>query len=93
MRYVIINILKLKIATGIHQTNNVYFGNYKKSTETATYVRQVHQAKMFDTEQEAWFYLYNIYGLDYSQRNFMVSCVRDKAIENSRKNSEEVNYG
>src|SRR5210317_1751370 len=86
--YVIININKLIIATNIHQTNHIYVSALLREhhahgvEEKFLYAGNIVDAKKFDTEQAAWFYIYDFYGMDYGKRTFIVASVKDDAIKN-----------
>lgn len=86
--YVIININKLIIATSIHQTNHIYVAGLhiqhhnNHTEEKFLYAGNIVDAKTFETEQEAWFYIYDFYGMDYGKRTFIVASIKDDAIKN-----------
>lgn len=98
MRYIITNINKLVVATAKLQNKSYIYvaGCVDKANDSHSdgflYTNNISEAKSFDNEQQAWFYIYDMYGMDYGRRTFAVLSVKQEALDNlSRINIGENN--
>lgn len=85
MYYVIINLNHLTTSMGVNQTGKPYFcggTEYTGIGGTPNYSRDLLKARRYDNEEDAWHVLYDYWGMDYSQRNFIVAKIHDKGFHN-----------
>lgn len=75
MKYYLYNIIEKKYFKCYDKLDNGDFVSVK-----IILTDNMNDAKEFSEEREAWYYLYGEYGLDYTQRTYVVFSIYEKAI-------------
>lgn len=81
MHYIIMSLAHLH---GFHDMryahlDHLFYAEYQPEGETK-FVKFFSEAKTWTTEQEAWNFTYDIWGMDFAQRNLAILCVRPEAV-------------
>lgn len=82
MHYIIVNINKMVVYKSYIYVSGRVDKDEDSNSDGFLYTDSIIKAKSFDSEQNAWFYIYDAYGMHYGRRTFVVLSAKQEAIDN-----------